>query len=189
MENQTEFNGFVFQRSYYESLKDLDDCDRLELNDAIQKLVFENIQPTFTKKYLNSCFKLIEPTLAASLSRYKNSIENGKKGGRKPSKSEPSKSEPSKAEEKKPIIEEQTINDDIDNIKIQGIEIDEETEVETKEPYENFSMDDSKIPVELLFDYYNTVDFNNQLKRVNVYNMIENGEIKTKQEILEYATF
>jgi len=83
MENQTELNGFVFLRSYYEAIKELDGDDRLELNDAIQALVFDNIQPNFSKKYLFGYFKLIQPTLEASLTRYRNSVENGKKGGKK----------------------------------------------------------------------------------------------------------
>ena len=86
MENKTNINGIVFLRSYYEAVKDLEQDDQLEMYNAIFSLVFEGIAPTFTKKYLNSIYKVIEPNLAGSINRYQTSVENGKKGGRKPNK-------------------------------------------------------------------------------------------------------
>lgn len=86
MENKTNINGIVFLRSYYEAVKDLEQDDQLEMYNAIFKLVFEGVTPTFTKKYLNSIYKVIEPNLAGSINRYQASVENGKKGGRKSNK-------------------------------------------------------------------------------------------------------
>ena len=86
MENKTNINGIVFLRSYYEAVKDLEQDDQLEMYNAIFSLVFEGIAPTFTKKYLNSIYKVIVPNLAGSINRYQTSVENGKKGGRKPNK-------------------------------------------------------------------------------------------------------
>jgi len=197
MENQTNINGIVFLRSYFESVQELEGNDKLEMYEAIFNLVFNGIEPKFSKKYLNAIFISIQPTLLSSITRYKNSVENGKKGGRKPSNKtteQPStqkqkvetNQQPSITENKKPIIEEQTKNDDVDNI--QGIEIDEESEQDIKEPYEFYSMDDDTIPFDFLIDYYNTLKFSNQVKRVNVYGMIENGEITNKQQLLEHST-
>ena len=186
--------------SFYNITKFIEsDSDLRILFNAMMEYGMYGIEPEFDSLHLKMAWAGYKPNMDANIKRYNKAVESGKKGGlakaakaakaqaEKEASEKSKKEEPSKAEEQKPFVEEQTINDDIDNI--QGIEIDEETEEEIKEPYENFSMDDPKIPVELLIDYYNTVDFNNQLKRVQVYNMIENREIKTKQEILEYAEF
>lgn len=113
MKNETNINGIVFLRSYFESIEELEGSDKMEMYDAIFGLVFNNIAPVFSKKYLNGYWKLIEPTLASSINRYQASQENGKKGGRPAGK----KAEANKTPE--PTIITETIVDTIQEETIQ----------------------------------------------------------------------
>lgn len=70
-------NSFVFYRSFFEALQDLNDKDRLKLYDAICDLAL-NDEDTQLKGIANTVFKLIKPQVIANTERY----ANGKKGGR-----------------------------------------------------------------------------------------------------------
>lgn len=70
-------NSFVFYRSFFEALQDLNDKDRLKLYDAICDLAL-NDEDTQLKGIANTVFKLIKPQVIANTERY----TNGKKGGR-----------------------------------------------------------------------------------------------------------
>lgn len=70
-------NSFVFYRSFFEALQDLNDKDRLKLYDAICDLAL-NDEDTQLKGIANTVFKLIKPQVIANTERY----VNGKKGGR-----------------------------------------------------------------------------------------------------------
>lgn len=70
-------NSFVFYRSFYEALQDLNDKDRLKLYDATCNLALNDVD-TQLKGIANTVFKLIKPQVIANTERY----TNGKKGGR-----------------------------------------------------------------------------------------------------------
>ena len=89
MKNKTNINGIVFIRNYYEIIKELEPEDQIEVYNIIFGFVFEGKEPVFLKKYLAALFTLIKPSLVQSINRYNTSVENGKKGGRKPSIIEP----------------------------------------------------------------------------------------------------
>jgi hypothetical protein len=189
MENQTNINGIVFLRSYYEAVEELEGNDKLEMYEAIFNLVFNGIEPNFTKKYLNGYFKLIQPTLMSSITRYKNSVENGKKGGRKPSiKIEETLAQPKQetVEAKQEVIQLKETVQSKQPVLTSGYDEDDE-EIQVEE-FEKYDMNDSSIPTDFLFDYYKTLTFSSQVKRAMIYTEIEEGKIMTKQEILE-ATF
>lgn len=187
MENQTNINGIVFLRSYYEAVEELEGNDKLEMYEAIFNLVFNGIEPNFSKKYLNGYFKLIQPTLMSSITRYKNSVENGKKGGRKPSiKVEEISSQPLEETLPQPKEEVIQLKETVQSkqpVLTSGYDEDDE-EIKVEE-YEKYDMNDNSIPTDFLFDYYNTLSFSSQVKRAMIYNEIEEGKIITKQEILE----
>jgi hypothetical protein len=184
MENQTEINGIVFLRSYFESVEELEGTDKLEMYEAIFNLVFNGIEPTFTKKYLNGYFKLIQPTLMSSITRYKNSVENGKKGGRKPASVTASSTKPIEETlaQPKQEIKKETVQAKQPVLTSGYDEDDEEIQIEEFQKYE---MNDSSIPTDYLIDYYDTLKFSNQIKRTMIRTDIEDGNITTKQEILE----
>lgn len=73
----TDKNSFVFYRSFFEALQDLNDKDRLKLYDAICDLALNDID-TNLRGIANTVFKLIKPQVIANTERY----ANGKKGGR-----------------------------------------------------------------------------------------------------------
>ena len=73
----TDKNSFVFYRSFYEALQDLNDKDRLKLYDATCNLALNDVD-TQLKGIANTVFKLIKPQVIANTERY----TNGKKGGR-----------------------------------------------------------------------------------------------------------
>lgn len=77
-----DVNGFVFQRSYYEALRGLDDETRLVILDAITDYAFTGVVPEGLSPVASMCFTLIKPTLDASINRYAANVENGKRGGR-----------------------------------------------------------------------------------------------------------
>ena len=77
-----EATGFVFQRSYYEALRGLDDASRLSVLDAITDYAFTGKEPENLQPLPLACFTLIRPTIDSSLSRYAACVANGKRGGR-----------------------------------------------------------------------------------------------------------
>jgi hypothetical protein len=158
MENQKEIKGLVFLKSYYESIQELENEDKLEMYNAIFELAFFNQSPTFSKKYLGAIFKVMEPNIQNSLDRYKASQENGKKGGR-PSKSTgikltdiPKHKTPTKMEDN---IEE-IINTPI--IKEEIKEIDDLIEVDDDNDYFKELIKPKNKPVELPIKKKSSID-------------------------------
>lgn len=80
-------NGFVFLTSYYEALSPLPDAERLQIYDAIFRYVFEGVTPELPP-LLAGYFSLVKPNIDASIKRYNANVENGKKGGRPPKKTQ-----------------------------------------------------------------------------------------------------
>lgn len=74
--------GVLILPSYYDSIKDLPDDDRLALYDAICIYGLCKEQPTLSTSTQRSIFKLIVPNIDAAAKRYEASQANGKKGGR-----------------------------------------------------------------------------------------------------------
>ena len=67
---------FTFYRSYYESIQELPEEDRLIIYEAIMNHMFNDVEPTLTG-IPKMIYNLIKPTLLKS----KKLSENGKKGG------------------------------------------------------------------------------------------------------------
>ena len=84
-----EMNTLKFYRSYFESINELDDEDRLILYDSIMRYQFLGEQPQFENKYLNAIWCSMLPNIEAS---NKCAID-GKKGGRPPKKTTESENE------------------------------------------------------------------------------------------------
>jgi hypothetical protein len=81
--------GFVFQQSYYESVRMLGDADRLAALDALLEYVFAGVIPGDDMPPMSLMwFTMARPTVDASTKRYASAIANGKKGGRKPKQKE-----------------------------------------------------------------------------------------------------
>lgn len=84
MTNQNQRNSFIFYRSFFETLEDLDDKQQLEIYRAISEYSLNDklIELTGLSKTI---FRLIEPQLLANKKRFINGTkgaEHGKKGGR-----------------------------------------------------------------------------------------------------------
>lgn len=75
-----ERNGFIFYKSFYEAISELDDITRLQIYDAITLYALYGTRHELSGISL-ALFKLIQPQIDANNTRYK----NGCKGGRKPS--------------------------------------------------------------------------------------------------------
>jgi len=73
-------NGFIFYRSLYDSLKDLDKDLRDEIIMAICEYYFDNKEKVLSP-IAQSIFTLIKPNVDYANKRYIASVENGKKGG------------------------------------------------------------------------------------------------------------
>lgn len=79
--------GFVFQQSYYDSVKMMGDADRLAAMDVLLDYVFTGALPADDAPIVaRMWFTMARPTVDASLKRYASAVSNGKKGGRKPKK-------------------------------------------------------------------------------------------------------
>ena len=73
-------DSFVFYRSFFEAIKDLDDKKRLKMFDSITKFALENEENDNLNGICKQLFVLIKPQIIANNKRF----ENGKKGGRPP---------------------------------------------------------------------------------------------------------
>jgi len=76
--------SYVFYRSFYEAISELENDIRLEIYDAISEYSLNQNQ-TELKGIVKTVFTLIKPQLDANISRY----ENGRKGGRPKTKPKP----------------------------------------------------------------------------------------------------
>ena len=74
-------DSFIFYRSFYESISELDEADKIALYGAICAYALDNIEPTL-KGPAKAVFMLIRPQIDANTRKY----ENGCKGGRPPKK-------------------------------------------------------------------------------------------------------
>lgn len=81
-------NSFIFYKSFYESIKELDKDIQYEIYKAIIEYEFEKKEPNL-KGVSKSIFTLIKPQLEANDIKY----ENGKKGGRPKTETKPNKNQ------------------------------------------------------------------------------------------------
>lgn len=84
--------SFIFYRSFFDAICELDDKKRLKMYDAIMKLALDNEEIENLSGICKQLFILIKPQISANNKRY----EDGKKGGR------PKKEKTSGFFEKKP---------------------------------------------------------------------------------------
>ncbi len=78
--------SFVFYRSFYESIKNLDKEVQLEIYNAICEYSLNDVEVELSP-IATAIFTLIKPNVDNATKRYNASVENGKKGGR-PKKNE-----------------------------------------------------------------------------------------------------
>jgi hypothetical protein len=119
---KTERNGFIFLKTFDESIEDLETQDKCIMYEAIVKYGLYGIEPQFSKGYLKSIWKLITSTIDATSKKYDASVENGKKGGRP--KKEPNNN-PTETQEK-------PNNNPIETLKEKKIELNKIKEKENK---------------------------------------------------------
>jgi hypothetical protein len=77
-------NSFIFYRSFFETIGDLNDADQLEIYRAIAEYSLNNKSVNLTG-FPKTIFRLIEPQLQANKRRFENGLkgaEHGIKGGR-----------------------------------------------------------------------------------------------------------
>jgi hypothetical protein len=79
---KTERSGFIFLKTFDESIEDLETQDKCIMYEAIVKYGLYGIEPELSKGYLKSIWKLITSTIDVTSKKYDASVENGKKGGR-----------------------------------------------------------------------------------------------------------
>ncbi len=106
--------SFIFYKSFYESIKELDPLDQVQIYNAIYEYEFYKIIPELTG-VCKSIFTLILPQLEANDKRY----ENGKKGGR-PRNQDETKIKPKQNQNKtktKPNVNDNVNVNDNDNKK------------------------------------------------------------------------
>lgn len=95
---EKQMSSFVFYRSFYEAIQDVNDEQKLILFNAICEFALNYKKPKLDG-ICATLYKLIEPQIIANMERY----ENGKKGGRPPKK------KTNGSDEKKPeVLEEKT---------------------------------------------------------------------------------
>jgi hypothetical protein len=86
-------NSFIFYRSFFETIGDLNDVDQLEIYRAIAEYSLNDKSVNLTG-FPKTIFRLIEPQLQANKRRFKNGClgaEHGAKGGRPKSEKTPKK--------------------------------------------------------------------------------------------------
>lgn len=107
-------DSFIFYRSFYEAINDLDDKNRLMLHDAISKYSLDFTEPELNG-IANTLWKLIKPQLDANNKRFL----DGNKGGRPIKKTTGSKNKKTTGSEiKKPNNNVNVnVNDNVNNNK------------------------------------------------------------------------
>ena len=75
-------DSFVFYKSFYEAINNLEKEDQLEVYNAICEYSFSDNIPETLTGVAKAMFILIKPNIDSANARYKASVENGKKGGR-----------------------------------------------------------------------------------------------------------
>lgn len=115
-----ERDSFVFYRSFYESIMDLDNEIKIEVLMAICEYSLNNNEIDFSTRVGKSIFTLIKPNLDSATNRYKASVENGKKGGRP--KKEKNLKKPNQNPTKNKMKANQNLNVDED----EDVDVDEE---------------------------------------------------------------
>jgi len=119
---KTERNGFIFLKTFDESIEDLETQDKCIMYEAIVKYGIYGIEPELSKGYLKSIWKLITSTIDATSKKYDSSVENGKKGGR-----------PKKEPNNNPIITQEKPNHNpTETLKEKKIELNKIKEKENK---------------------------------------------------------
>lgn len=91
--NSNNRNSFIFYRSFFETIGDLNDADQLQIYRAICEFSL-NEKSTDLTGFPKTIFRLIEPQLTANKARFKNGClgaKHGAKGGRPKSKKTPKK--------------------------------------------------------------------------------------------------
>lgn len=86
-------NSFIFYRSFFETIGDLNDADQLQIYRAICEFSL-NEKSIDLSGFPKTIFRLIEPQLIANKARFKNGClgaKHGAKGGRPKSKKTPKK--------------------------------------------------------------------------------------------------
>ena len=125
-------DGFVFFRSYYESLKEMDTESQLSAFHALSEYVFYGVVPDGLPPMVAMWFKLVKPTVDSSLKRRAAAKENGKSGGRPPKKENQTKTK------QKP---KQNLNKDTEKnreINIIGSPLTGEEPYDKYDPYEEY---------------------------------------------------
>lgn len=75
-------DSFVFFKSFYESIKNLEDKYQLELYNAICEYSLYGTEPVGLSPIATALFTLMKPNIDNSTRRYDANVSNGKKGGR-----------------------------------------------------------------------------------------------------------
>jgi hypothetical protein len=119
---KTVRNGFIFLKTFDESIEDLETQDKCIMYEAIVKYGLYGFEPELSKGYLKSIWKLITSTIDATSKKYDASVENGKKGGR-----------PKKEPNNNPIITQEKPNHNpTETLKEKKIELNKIKEKENK---------------------------------------------------------
>lgn len=80
MAENLENESYVFYKSFYQGIEELDDKAQLEMYRAITRYGLFGEEPNFTGIY-RSYFIQIKTSIASAQKRYKTAVENGKTGG------------------------------------------------------------------------------------------------------------
>lgn len=116
-------DSVIFYKSFYEAIKNIPAEEQLKLYNAIFEYSFTDRMPNIEKGIAKALFILMKPNIDSANSKYKASVENGKKGGR-PKKENQDKTKlkpnnnPNKTQEKAKqnlnVDEDVDVNDNVD---------------------------------------------------------------------------
>lgn len=81
-------DSFVFYRSFYESMAELSDAERLELMDAICEYVLNDNEVKLSSVSTRALFRIIKETLKSNVEKQKNGLRGGRPASKKPVVSE-----------------------------------------------------------------------------------------------------
>lgn len=120
-------DGFIFHKSYWESINELPDESKCNIIQCMCEYAF-NENEVELKGIDKSIWTLMKPTLDSSIKKYKSSVENGKKGGRPRGSKTQSKpnNNPTKTQHISQVKPNQNLNKDKDKDKDRDKDMDKD---------------------------------------------------------------
>ena len=154
---------FVMYKSYIDAVEKLpNNEDKLELLLGICNYSLYGIEPIFNSFIVEAIFIAIKPNINSAKSRYKASVENGKKGGA-PKGNSNAKKQSKTTQEQPNETTKNNLYDDVDDNVDDNVDVNEKVDVNENEEEIKYLMKSKHMTRQEVLDYINSLPSINQI--------------------------